>query len=64
MISKNKLDAYIEKAQKCFKVYQSEETQLDKHVSPTIIEINKLSDLTEGNPIPYVPNLNLQKLIT
>ena len=55
--AKNKLDAYIEKSAKNgFKVYQSEEAELDKHVSPTIIEINKLSDLTEEQfgPILHV----------
>jgi RHH-type proline utilization regulon transcriptional repressor/proline dehydrogenase/delta 1-pyrroline-5-carboxylate dehydrogenase len=55
--AKNKLDAYIEKSAKNgFKVYQSEEAELEKHVSPTIIEINKLSDLTEEQfgPILHV----------
>ena len=55
--AKNKLDTYIKKiAKNGFKVYQSQEARLDKHVSPTVIEINKLSDLTEEQfgPILHV----------
>ena len=46
--SKNKLDDYIkENINNGFNVYQSESAAMDRFVSPTIIEINKLNDLDQ-----------------
>jgi len=46
--AKNKLDAYIKDSAKAgFHVYQSNTKIIDQYISPTIIEINTLSDLDE-----------------
>jgi RHH-type proline utilization regulon transcriptional repressor/proline dehydrogenase/delta 1-pyrroline-5-carboxylate dehydrogenase len=46
--AKNKLDAYIKnKAKYGFQVYQSSTQITDQYISPTVIEINTLSDIDE-----------------
>ena len=55
--AKNKLDAYIKnKAKSGFQVYQSSTQIIDQYISPTVIEINALSDLDEEQfgPILHV----------
>jgi len=55
--AKNKLDAYIKnKAESGFQVYQSNTQIIDQYISPTVIEINALSDLDEEQfgPILHV----------
>jgi RHH-type proline utilization regulon transcriptional repressor/proline dehydrogenase/delta 1-pyrroline-5-carboxylate dehydrogenase len=55
--AKNKLDAYIKnKAKFGFQVYQSSTQIIDQYISPTVIEINALSDLDEEQfgPILHV----------
>ena len=55
--AKNKLDAYIKnKAKFGFQVYQSSTQITDQYISPTVIEINALSDLDEEQfgPILHV----------
>ena len=56
-IAKNKLDAYIKnKSDAGFQVYQSNTKIIDQYISPTVIEINTLSDLDEEQfgPILHV----------
>ena len=55
--AKNKLDAYIKnKAKFGFQVYQSSTQITDQYISPTVIEINTLSDIDEEQfgPILHV----------
>jgi len=55
--AKNKLDAYIKnKAESGFQVYQSNTQIIDQYISPTVIEINALTDLDEEQfgPILHV----------
>jgi RHH-type proline utilization regulon transcriptional repressor/proline dehydrogenase/delta 1-pyrroline-5-carboxylate dehydrogenase len=55
--SKNKLDDYIKnKAKSGFQVYQSSTKIIEQYISPTVIEINTLSDLDEEQfgPILHV----------
>ena len=55
--AKNKLDAYIKnKAKYGFQVYQSSTQITDQYISPTVIEINTLSDIDEEQfgPILHV----------
>ena len=55
--AKNKLDAYIKnKSDVGFQVYQSSAKTIDQYSSPTVIEINALSDLDEEQfgPILHV----------
>ena len=55
--AKNKLDAYIKnKSDAGFQVYQSSTKIIDQYISPTVIEINTLSDLDEEQfgPILHV----------
>ncbi len=55
--AKNKLDAYIKnKSDAGFQVYQSSTKIIDHYISPTVIEINTLSDLDEEQfgPILHV----------
>ena len=48
LTSKRKLNEYIEdNIKKGFNVYQSQPSTMERFVSPTIIEINKLHDLSE-----------------
>ena len=48
LTSKRKLNEYIEdNIKKGFNVYQSQPITMERFVSPTIIEINKLNDLSE-----------------
>ena len=56
-IAKNKLDAYIKnKSDAGFQVHQSSTKIIDQYISPTVIEINTLSDLDEEQfgPILHV----------
>ena len=55
--AKNKLNAYIKnKSDAGFQVYQSSTKIIDQYISPTVIEINTLSDLDEEQfgPILHV----------
>jgi len=55
--AKDKLEAYITNKSKAgFSIYQSSEQSMERHISPTIIEIDSLSDLEEEQfgPILHV----------
>ena len=55
--AKDKLQSYIENNSKSgLSIYQSETKEMGAHISPTIIEINKLTDLSEEQfgPILHV----------
>lgn len=55
--AKDKLEAYITNKSKAgFSIYQSSEQSMERHISPTIIEIGSLSDLEEEQfgPILHV----------
>ena len=55
MTAKNKLDTYIKnKAKVGFNVYQSNSKSIEQYLSPTLIEINALSDLDEEQFGPIV----------
>ena len=63
--SKNKLETYIEESiKKGFNVYQSELSTKEIFVSPTIIEINRLSDLNveQFGPILHVIKFKSSKI--
>lgn len=65
VVSKNKLDAYIEEnIKKGFNVYQSESSVKEGFVSPTIIEINQFSDLNseQFGPILHVMKFKSSKI--
>ena len=56
-VEKNKLDTYIKnKAKSGLQVYQSNTKTIEQYISPTVIEINTLSDLDEEQfgPILHV----------
>ena len=65
LASKTKLDKYVtDSVDKGFSVYQSEPSILESFVSPTIIEINKLNDLSEEQfgPILHVLKFKSSKI--
>jgi|TARA_B110000977_G_scaffold201586_1_gene297024 RHH-type proline utilization regulon transcriptional repressor/proline dehydrogenase/delta 1-pyrroline-5-carboxylate dehydrogenase len=64
-VSFNKLFAYIENCkEKDMQVYQSSDTTYNKHITPTLIEIDKLSNIEEEQfgPILHVLKFSSKKI--